>query len=184
VSKNRKSKNKNGASSKYAQPSPDTTMSDPANKPSEPHVVSEELAEAEKWLLHWRETINRVCSATETRGLTCECGASLIEACHEPPESTWGLTSECEVIGALRTVTQERDEARAELSAAFGLPPTVGPCPGEAKRIVEHLRDEVKRLKTALSDLLVHVERLVRERDEAKARLARGPGRGKSDAAG
>jgi hypothetical protein len=57
----------------------------------------------------------------------------------------------------VRVVERERDEARAratfaekELSDAFGLPPTIGPSGGEAKRVVDRLRAERRQLRRRL----------------------------------
>jgi hypothetical protein len=57
----------------------------------------------------------------------------------------------------VRVVERERDEWKAratfaekELSDAFGLPPTIGPSGGEAKRVVDRLRAERRQLRRRL----------------------------------
>jgi hypothetical protein len=61
------------------------------------------------------------------------------------------LTAHCEAV------ERERDEWKAratfaekELSDAFGLPPTIGPSGGEAKRVVDRLRAERRQLRRRL----------------------------------
>ena len=65
--------------------------------------------------------------------------------------------------GLLVDAADERDKwrtratfAEKELSDAFGLPPTLGPSEGEAKRIVERLRGERSRIIAYIHARLAH----------------------------
>jgi hypothetical protein len=78
-----------------------------------------------------------------------------------------------DAIREVERLTAERDDARAELSAAFDLPPTIGPCSGEAKRIVDHLKDEVDRLQREAADHGEMFAIAAHERDELRAEVER-----------
>lgn len=104
-----------------------------------------------------------------------------------PTDREGGLDAREDAARIVTQLTQERDEAReerdalrAEMSEAFGLPPTIGPTKGEAKRIVDWLRTQVAEGAAAREEAerlhnevrLVVAQRDAAERGEAAA-LAR-----------
>lgn len=61
------------------------------------------------------------------------------------------LTARCEALEHECNEWKARATfAEKELSDVFGLPPTIGPSEGEAKRVVDRLRDERRQLRRRL----------------------------------
>lgn len=117
-------------------------------------VVCAGCADEDRGLLRemFREVLEAYDEARSDRALASTGGLLLVHR-HEIVRAV-GLPEDApghEVVAAVRELRDRALYAEGELSAAFGLPSTMGPAPGWAKRVVDSLRARAERAEAQLA---------------------------------